>query len=101
MMTSSNIHPEPENSYFPVISFRKYLVRAKSTIQNWLDSIEIKNARVAKLISFLIPASCPFERKIEFFGRILFHIPPLCHFNPFYDEFIGLRFRALVFLSED
>jgi hypothetical protein len=33
-------------------------------------------------------------------GRHLFHIPPLCHFNPVYNELIALRFRALLFLEK-
>jgi hypothetical protein len=100
MTTSSSIHPASEISCFSLISIKSDFIRPKSKIKHWLDSIEIKNARVANLICRLIPASCPFERDIKFFGRILFHIPPLCHLNPFYDEFIALRFRALVFLSE-
>lgn len=100
MMTSSSIRPEPERSCFLPISFRSVWIQPKSKIQNWLNSIEINNSQVARLICSLIPASCPFERDIKLFGRTLLHIPPLCHFNPFYEEFIALRFRALVFLSE-
>lgn len=100
MTTSSSLHPPSERSYFPLMSLKSGLIHPKSQIQNWLNSIEIKNARVAKLICRLVPASCPFERDVKLFGRILFHIPPLCYLNPFYDEFIALRFRALVFLSE-
>jgi hypothetical protein len=29
-----------------------------------------------------------------------FHTPPLCELNPFYDEFVSLRFRALSYLAD-
>lgn len=69
-------------------------------LRRWLDQIEVQHWAIAHLICFLIPASCPFERDISVLGRHLFYIPPLCHFNPVYDELIALRFRALVFLEE-
>lgn len=70
-------------------------------IRQWLDSIEIKNAKLAKKICKLIPAQCPFERDIKLFGRVLFHIPPMCKLNPFYEQFVGLRFRSLCFLVDE
>jgi hypothetical protein len=30
-----------------------------------------------------------------------FHIPPMCKLNPFYNEFVSLRLRALAYLSDD
>ncbi|MCA1993805.1 MAG: Mo-dependent nitrogenase C-terminal domain-containing protein [Coleofasciculus sp. S288] len=69
-------------------------------VRLWLDSIEIHDRRLARFISKLIPAQCPFERKIEVFGRQIAHIPPLCKLNPLYDQFVGLRFRALCYLVE-
>jgi len=48
----------------------------------------------------LIPSQCPFEREIKVYGKSLFHIPPLCKLNPLYEEFVGLRFRSLCFLSD-
>ncbi len=71
-----------------------------SPVRRWLENIEIKNRKLAQFICKLIPSSCPFERTIVLFGRTLIRIPPLCHLNPFYEEFISLRFRALTFLSE-
>ncbi|MCS6815305.1 MAG: Mo-dependent nitrogenase C-terminal domain-containing protein, partial [Cyanobacteria bacterium] len=47
-----------------------------------------------------IPAQCPFARTISWQGRTLLVIPPLCKLNPFYDELMGLRFRALSYLAE-
>jgi len=69
-------------------------------LRQFLDEIEIDNRQVAKLIAKLIPAQCPFERDIVVFGRKIAHIPPLCKFNPLYDQFVGLRFRALCYLVD-
>jgi hypothetical protein len=70
-----------------------------SFTRNWLSAIEIRNSRVAHLLSQIIPASCPFERDIKLFGHTLAHIPPLCKFNPFYDQIVELRFKALTYLA--
>lgn len=70
-------------------------------IRYWLDHLEVKNRRWALLICTVIPCSCPFERDVYFLGRFLFHIPPLCHLNPFYTEIVGLRLRSLSYLAED
>lgn len=69
-------------------------------IRQWLDSIELPNAKVAKMVCQLIPSQCPFERDVQLFGRTLFHIPPMCKINPVYDQLMGLRFRALSFLAD-
>ena len=69
-------------------------------IRQWLDNIEINTPRMAHQICKLIPAQCPFERKIQLFGRTLFHIPPLCKLNPLYEQLVGLRFRALCYLTD-
>ncbi|MCU0536996.1 MAG: Mo-dependent nitrogenase C-terminal domain-containing protein [Hydrococcus sp. Prado102] len=71
------------------------------SIRNWIDRFEIKDIPTAKFICRWIPASCPFERDITLFGRKLFHIPPLCHINPLYQELSLLRFRAEIFLAAD
>jgi hypothetical protein len=68
-------------------------------LRNWLDSREIHNPNVARLIAKTIPAQCPFERDIILFGHKVAHIPPMCKLNPFYDQFVGLRFRALCYLA--
>ncbi|OKH18800.1 nitrogenase [[Limnothrix rosea] IAM M-220] len=67
--------------------------------RQWLDGVEIKNARVAHFLCQLIPMQCPFARDIECFGLTL-HIPPLCKLNPLYEEVVSLRFRALCYLSD-
>ena len=71
-----------------------------SPLRQWLDGYEIKNAKIARLICQLIPCTCPFERDVVLLGRTLFHIPALCKLNPLYDQVVGLRFRALSFLSD-
>lgn len=68
-------------------------------IRNWIDSRPMKNTTVATLICQLVPAACPFARTIHFLGHSLV-IPPLCKINPFYEQLMGLRFRALVYLEE-
>lgn len=70
-------------------------------IRNWLDSIEIHDRKLAHLVCKLIPAQCPFERDIKLFGRTIAHIPPMCKLNPLYDQFVGLRFRALCYLVDE
>ena len=64
------------------------------------DQIEINNPRIARFLSSVIPAQCPFERDIVLFGRKVGHIPPLCKLNPFYEQLVSLRFRALCFLAD-
>jgi hypothetical protein len=70
-------------------------------LRQLVDSIQLKNAKTAHLLSTLIPCCCPFERDVVFFGKTLFHIPPLCKLNPLYDEFVSLRFRALSYLADE
>ncbi|MEL7036592.1 MAG: Mo-dependent nitrogenase C-terminal domain-containing protein [Cyanobacteria bacterium J06592_8] len=70
-------------------------------LRRWVDRIEVKSARFAHFLCRLIPCDCPFDRDIALFGRKLFHIPPLCELNPLYNEFVGLRFRALSYLADE
>nr|WP_083882640.1 Mo-dependent nitrogenase C-terminal domain-containing protein [Nostoc sp. PCC 7524] len=69
-------------------------------LRQWLDAVEIHNRKLAYFIAKLIPAQCPFERDIMLFGRKIAHIPPMCKLNPLYDQFVGLRFRALCYLVD-
>jgi hypothetical protein len=69
-------------------------------LKQWLCNLEIKQEQTARHIVRLIPAQCPFAREIRAFGKVIVRIPALCKFNPFYEELIGLRFRALCFLAE-
>ena len=70
-------------------------------VRNWMDSIKVTDAQFARLVCTWIPAQCPFERDVTLFGRTLFHIPPMCKLNPLYEQFIGLRFRALCHLVDE
>lgn len=69
-------------------------------LRKWLDELEVQNRKLAHFIAKLIPAQCPFERDLILFGRKIAHIPPMCKLNPLYDQFVGLRFRALCYLVE-
>jgi hypothetical protein len=70
-------------------------------LRQWLDQIEIRNPEMAHSIARLIPAQCPFERDIIIAGHKIGHIPPLCKLNPFYEQLVSLRFRALCFLADE
>ena len=70
-------------------------------IRQRLDQIKIGDRQVARRICTYIPARCPFERTIKLFGWTVLRIPPLCKLNPFYEEFVGLRFRALCYLADE
>lgn len=69
-------------------------------LQTWLDNIEIQEEKLARQIVKLIPSQCPFAREIRLFNQVILRIPPLCKLNPFYDQLIALRFRALCFLVD-
>lgn len=94
-------HPHPHNhqNYDPP-KYKKSGFHILNPLRSWVDKIQVKNSRIAHLICQVIPCCCPFERKINLFGRTL-HIPPLCKLNPLYDNFVGLRFRALSYLTDE
>jgi Mo-dependent nitrogenase C-terminus len=69
-------------------------------VRNWLESIEINNAKLAHFLCKMIPSQCPFERDVVVFGKKLFHIPPMCKLNPFYEQVVGMRFKALCYLAD-
>ena len=94
MILSSFINPIEENHSVK----NKFDLLQK--IRQRLDEIEINNRQFAKLIAKVIPAQCPFERDIIVFGRKIGHIPPMCKLNPLYEQFVGLRFRALCYLVD-
>lgn len=70
-------------------------------VRQWLDAIEIHDPKVARFLCKMIPAQCPFEQNIKLFGQIVFHIPPLCKLNPFYEQMVSLRFRSLSYLADE
>jgi hypothetical protein len=70
-------------------------------IQVWLDKVEVTDPEAARLLYKIIPGQCPFERKVALFGQTLFNIPPLCKLNPFYDQLVAVRFRAMCYLVDE
>ncbi len=70
-------------------------------IRQQLDSLKIDNSRLARLLCRIIPAQCPFEREIKLYNRSILYIPPMCKLNPFYEQLVGLRFRALTYLADE
>jgi hypothetical protein len=70
-------------------------------LRHWLDSIEVRDAKLAHKLCQMIPAQCPFERTFKLFGRTVLYIPPLCKLNPLYEEVVALRFRALCYLADE
>ncbi|MEA5513819.1 Mo-dependent nitrogenase C-terminal domain-containing protein [Nodularia sp. UHCC 0506] len=66
-----------------------------------IENIQINNRQLAHRLCKIIPAQCPFERDVKLFGKKLFHIPPMCKLNPFFEEVVGLRFRALCYLADE
>jgi len=69
-------------------------------LRNWMDSLVVEDSELAHLICRMIPAQCPFERRFTLLGRTVLYIPPLCKLNPLYEQFVGLRFRALCYLAD-
>ncbi len=69
-------------------------------LRNWVDNIQVSDRQLAHRLCKYIPAQCPFERDVKVFGRILFHIPPMCKLNPLYEEVVGLRFKAMCYLAD-
>lgn len=82
--------PDPKPSFDPLQPLRQ-----------WLNQVQVSNPKLAHRLCKLIPAQCPFERDVKFFGRTFFHIPPMCKLNPLYEEVVGLRFRALCYLADE
>ncbi|MBD2088800.1 nitrogenase [Microcoleus sp. FACHB-1515] len=70
-------------------------------LQDWLDQVDVQDARLAHFLCRMIPAQCPFERDVNLFGRKIAHIPALCKLNPVYEQLVGLRFRALSYLADE
>ncbi len=83
-----------------MLTNRRFAWPGQAAIAARLDAIEIQNAAMAHFYCRLIPAQCPFARDLRWFGRTLLHIPPLCKLNPFYEQLVGLRFRALCYLAD-
>lgn len=67
----------------------------------WLENLEINNPQFAAWLCKIIPVQCPFERQIKLWGDAIIYIPPMCKLNPFYEELMLLRFRALCYLVDE
>jgi hypothetical protein len=80
--------------------FPKLAIALLQPVRQWLNRIEVRNPKLAHRLCQVIPAQCPFERDVKFFGHT-FHIPPLCKLNPLYEEVVGLRFRSLCYLADE
>jgi hypothetical protein len=89
--TPQTINPLPKN-LFPDFLF---------PLRERINHLEIKTPQFAHRVCELIPAQCPFSRKLTFFGKALLTIPPLCKINPVYEELMMLRFRALSYLADE
>jgi tellurite resistance protein len=69
-------------------------------IRVWLDQLEIHDPRLARYLCRMIPSQCPFERDVVLFGHKVLHIPAMCKINPLYEQLVGLRYRAMCYLSD-
>lgn len=78
-----------------VMSKKEFSMKPIDYLQQRLDALEVSDHTSVRILCRLILASCPFERDLKILRRILLHITPLCQLNPFYEQFVGLRFRAL------
>jgi hypothetical protein len=95
---NNNQHNQDRNGLKRFLQTKLDILRP---VRNWLNKIEISSPPLAHRLCQLIPTQCPFERKIQLFGHTIFKIPPLCKLNPFYDEVVALRFRALCYLADE
>lgn len=87
--------------HLPRFEFKWQRIDLLLPIKNWLDTIQIKNSITAHRLNNLIPAQCPFSRKITIFNHTILTIPPLCKLNPLYDNLMALKFRCLTYLAEE
>ncbi len=95
---ASEVSMNPTSQPESVISEKFYPLKP---IRQWLDNLQISDRKMARTIASVIPAQCPFERTVKLFGRTILYIPPLCKLNPFYEELVGIRFRALCYLADE
>ncbi|MGD1909156.1 MAG: Mo-dependent nitrogenase C-terminal domain-containing protein [Leptolyngbyaceae cyanobacterium] len=76
-------------------------MRLLQPLRAWLSTRSVEDPKRARRLAQLIPAQCPFARDITLFGHLIAQIPPLCQINPFYEELMALRFRALCYLADE
>jgi hypothetical protein len=85
----------------PHIQWPQIRLGVLNPIRHWLDGMDVRDRKVAQTLCSVIPAQCPFERTVQLFGHTVLQIPPLCKLNPFYEQLVGLRFRALCYLADE
>ncbi|MBF2057715.1 MAG: Mo-dependent nitrogenase C-terminal domain-containing protein [Cyanobacterium sp. T60_A2020_053] len=100
MITTNYINPAIKIASAPFTIIKKGLNKSLIGMKEKLNNWEIREKQIAKRIVNLIPSQCPFARDIYIFNQHLLTIPPLCKINPFYEDLMMLRFRALCFLSD-
>ncbi len=93
---SNNQEPKQQKKRFSLPKIDLF-----APLRQWLNHIEINDPRFAHSLCRWIPTQCPFARKIKLFGYTIINIPPLCKLNPFYEELMGLRFRAICYLADE
>jgi hypothetical protein len=76
-------------------------LRLLHSVRQYLESVEIHNPKVARLLCRIIPGQCPFAREVKFLNRTVLRIPPLCKLNPFYEQVVSLRFKCLSYLADE
>jgi hypothetical protein len=81
-------------------SLLNLIISPFNIIKKRLENLEIRTKETAEKIVSLIPNNCPFAREVRVFNLSILKIPPLCKLNPFYEDLMMLRFRALSFLCE-
>lgn len=84
-----------------ILALSNSSVKILQLLRQWFESIEVCDPKLARLLCKIIPARCPFEREIKLLNRTAFRIPPLCKFNPLYEQVVGLRFRCLSYLVDE
>lgn len=92
-------HSHDHDHFQPPIPRKRRGLDILAPLRKLVDAIEVKNVKFGHFLCQLIPCTCVFERDVTLFGR-KFHVPALCKLNPLYDEFVGLRFRALSYLAD-
>lgn len=76
-----------------------FRLKLLQSVRQYLESVEIRNPKLARLLCQIIPDRCPFEREIKVGDRTILRIPPLCKLNPFYYQVVSLRFKCLCYLA--
>jgi hypothetical protein len=105
-----NVVEDPERKLLIISSFWTQPHKNEATspkkfaplrpIRQFLDNIVVEDSLFAHFLCQLIPSQCPFAKKIKLFGHTVLQIPPLCKLNPFYEQLMALRFRAICYLVD-